>query len=278
MSFLIQFLPFGYIVAFTFTLGIIIGSFLNVYLYRLHTGKSLSGSSHCLSCGTHLKPYELVPLFSYLALRGRCQTCHSFIPTRYLLVELLTGLLFVAVALFIANIVSILFALIVVSILVVIAVYDLYHMIIPDELVLALVVIILTNQLYLHITGLPMIVFFYNIAAALLASLFLATLWRVSRGTWIGFGDVKLVVPLALSVGYAGAFSMVVMSFWIGAVVGLLILFYQKMRKRGKPHLRFLSNELTIKSAVPFAPFLILGYLSVLFFGIDVVSLLSYAP
>ena len=103
-------------------------------------------------------------------------------------------------------------------------------------------------------------------------------LWRVSRGTWIGFGDVKLVVPLALSVGALSVFSMVVLSFWIGAIVGVLLLLVQKLKRQGQPHVRFLGPELTIKSAVPFAPFLILGYLTILFFEVDVVSLLSYAP
>jgi leader peptidase (prepilin peptidase)/N-methyltransferase len=174
--------------------------------------------------------------------------------------------------------ISLLHYLVIVSILVVIAVYDIYHMVIPDDLVVALLIVVLSNQLYLHIAGLPMEVFNYNIAAALLASLFLLILWRVSKGTWIGFGDVKLVIPLALSIGYLSVFSMVVLSFWIGAIVGVLILLLQKLQLHGQPHLRFMAKELTIKSAVPFAPFLILGYLAVLFFGIDVVSLMVYVP
>jgi leader peptidase (prepilin peptidase) / N-methyltransferase len=278
MTYLFASLPFSFVIGVAFVFGVIIGSFLNVYIYRFHTGKSLSGSSHCLSCGTSLRPYELVPLFSYLALWGRCRTCRSYIPTRYFLVELLTGLLFVGVVLTAVDIISLVHTLVVVSILVVIAVYDIYHMIIPDELAAALLVVVLSNQLYLHIIGLPMEVFWYNVATSLLASAFLMFLWRISRGTWIGFGDVKLVIPLALSIGYAATFSMVVLAFWIGAIIGLAILLYQKIKRRGQPHLRFLPRELTIKSAVPFAPFLILGYLAVLYFGIDVVSLLSYAP
>ncbi len=269
-------ISFVAIVAFVF--GVIIGSFLNVYIYRFHTGKSLMGSSHCLSCGTDLKPYELVPLFSYLALFGRCRTCRSYIPNRYFLVELLTGLLFVGVVLTAVDFISMLHALFIVSVLVVIAVYDLYHMIIPDELVTALLCGVISNQLYLHITGVPMSVFGWNIFAALLGSLFFLLLWRVSRGTWIGFGDVKLIIPLGLSVGYTAVFSMVVLSFWIGAIVGVFILIVQKLRYKSQAHFKFLPAPLTMKSAVPFAPFLILGYLAVIFFDIDVIALLSYAP
>ena len=271
-------LPFGLFVTIFFVFGVIIGSFLNVYLYRLHTGKSLMGSSHCLSCGSPLKAYELVPLLSYLALRGRCRKCNSHIPKRYILVELLTGLLFVGVALVAADILSLLHLLFFVSVLVVIAVYDIYHFVIPDELVGALAVSAMTYKFYLMIVGYPVQAFWFDVAAALLASLFLMSLWRFSKGTWIGFGDVKLVIPLALWVGYQSAFSMVVMAFWIGAAVGILSIVSYKLYRRGQPHLRLLPQELTMKSAIPFAPFLILGYLTVLFFGIDVISLLSYVP
>ncbi len=271
-------LPLGFIVVIAFVFGIIIGSFLNVYLYRFHTGKSLSGNSHCLSCGTPLRPYELVPLFSYLCLRGRCRTCQSFIPSRYFLVELLTGLLFVGVVLTSLDIISMIHTLVLVSILVIIAVYDIYHMIIPDELVMVLLVVVISNQLYLHIVGLPITDFYFNIIATLFASVFLMILWRVSKGAWIGFGDVKLIIPLALSVGYTSVFSMTVLSFWIGAVIGLMIMLYQKIVTSRQPHLKLLAKSLTIKSAVPFAPFLILGYLMVLFFEVDVISLLSYVP
>jgi len=271
-------IPTNLLVFIALGFGIIIGSFLNVYIYRFHTGKSLMGSSHCLSCGTPLKPYELVPLFSYIFLRGRCRTCKAIIPSRYFLVELLTGVLFVTVVLVASDIVEMIFLLVLVTVLVVIAVYDFYHMIIPDELVLAILAVVFINEVYLHVMGLPIIVFAWNLLATTLGSLFLWALWRVSKGKWIGFGDVKLVFPLGLAVGYQSVFSMIVLSFWIGAIVGIILLGIQKLRKRGQPHLRFLPEELTIKSAVPFAPFLILGCLSVLFFEIDVVDLLIYDP
>lgn len=278
MQYLIGEFGISFVAIVAFIFGVIIGSFLNVYIYRLHTGKSLMGSSHCLSCGTDLKPYELIPLFSYLALLGKCRTCRSYIPNRYFLVEILTGVLFVGVVLTVADVVTMLHTLFFVSVLVVIAVYDLYHMIIPDELVTALLCTVISSQLYLHIIGLPLEVFWWNVGAALLGSLFFLLLWRVSKGTWIGFGDVKLIIPLALYVGYASVFSMIVLSFWIGAIVGVLIILIQKLKRLREPHRRFLPGELTMKSAVPFAPFLILGFLAVIFFNVDVIALLSYAP
>lgn len=277
MEYFFSVLPTSFIVTLAFVFGVIIGSFLNVYIYRFHTGKSLLGNSHCLSCGTSLRVIDLVPLLSYLGLRGRCHSCRSYIPSRYFWVELLTGCLFVAAVLTISDRVVFLFTLGIVSVLVVIAVYDIYHMIIPDELTLALLALMLGSQFYSLILGMPLTVFAWNIVAALLGSLFFLLLWRFSAGRWIGFGDVKLVIPLALGVGYTSVFSLVVLAFWIGAVIGLIILAAQKLKSRGQPHLRFLPSRLTMKSAVPFAPFLILSYLAIIFLGIDVISLLSYA-
>ena len=173
MEYLIGGFGISFVAVIAFVFGVIIGSFLNVYIYRLHTGKSLMGSSHCLSCGTDLKPYELVPLFSYLALLGKCRTCRSYIPNRYFLVEILTGALFVGVVLTVADVVTMLHTLFFVSVLVVIAVYDIYHMIIPDELVAALVCTVISSQLYLHIIGLPLTIFWWNVLAPPLSILLL---------------------------------------------------------------------------------------------------------
>ncbi len=260
-----------------FGFGVIIGSFLNVVLYRLHTGKSLSGHSHCLSCGKRLQAIELVPLLSYLGLRGRCRACHSHIPIRYFLVELLTGAMFVSVLLTNQNLIGLIFGLTMVSMLVVVAVYDLRHLIIPDELIFQLTVLAMLYAGYaLYLTNDSM-VFAYNIGAAFLGSLFFYLLWQASSGKWIGFGDVKLAFPLGLFLGCAGVFSMIVLAFWVGAAIGLVLIALEKLiGKRGRP-LRFFGQRLTMKSALPFAPFLITGFLLVWFFKIDVVSLLTYA-
>mgnify|MGYP003395011521 CR=1 FL=1 len=87
------------------------------------------------------------------------------------------------------------------------------------------------------------------------------------------FGDAKLAFPLGVTVGLGGVFSMVVLSFWIGAGVSLILLGLQRLLKRGKPALHFLSSPLTIKSEVPFAPFLILGFLMVQFLHADIFNI-----
>ena len=196
---------------------------------------------------------------------------------RYFMVELLTGILFLLVVLQGLGVFPTLLFLTVVAILVVIAVYDLAHFIIPDELVLALTVLAFLAQGYgLFTTQISPQIFFYNFIVALLGSLFLFALWWQSKGKWIGFGDVKLAFPLGLLLGYTGVFSMHVLSFWVGAAVGLVLLFLSTKRLRGQPLLRFFSPGLTMKSAVPFAPFMIIGFLLVALLGVDVVALLTY--
>src|SRR3989344_7311171 len=118
-----------------FTLGLIIGSFLNVVIYRLHTGKSLGGRSTCMSCSTTLSWYELIPVFSFLGLKGRCKNCSTKISIQYPLVELATGLIFASLFLKLQTFgVSYVYYALMFSLLVVIAVYDLKHKIIPDKL------------------------------------------------------------------------------------------------------------------------------------------------
>jgi leader peptidase (prepilin peptidase)/N-methyltransferase len=261
---------------FAFGFGIIIGSFLNVYIYRFHTGKSLSGHSHCLSCGTRLRWFDLFPLFSYLFVRGRCRVCGCKIPSRYFLVELFTGLLFSFSLLLSFDIVIVALWWFIFSILVVITVYDLYHFIIPDQLTVTLTLVIFAlvgYEQFLYFNGIED--FLYRILVALLGSSFFLFLWVISKGEWLGFGDVKLAFPLGFLVGAEYVFSFVVYSFWIGAVISLLIIGWLKIN-RGKTYLHLTDRTLTMKSAVPFAPFLVASCLVILFTHLNVLELFSF--
>ncbi len=269
-------LPFSYTLIMAFLFGIIIGSFLNVYIYRFHTGKSLSGNSHCMSCAQTLNWYDLFPLLSYLYLCGRCRQCSARIPSRYFWVELVTGLLFVLVIAVVTNPLLWLPLLFMVSLLVIIAVYDIYHMIIPNELVIALSAAVLVVVGY----NLGADWSWWNLGSTVISGgigfSFFAGLWAYSKGRWLGFGDAKLAAPLGALVGLSGIFSMIVLSFWIGAGISLCLIFWQRYLSRGQRHLRFMNTPLTIQSEVPFAPFLILGFLAVYFGGVDVLTLFQY--
>ena len=262
--------------AYATILGLIIGSFLNVFLYRFHTGKSLNGSSHCLSCRVRLYWYELVPLVSYIVLLGRCRTCSSYIPSRYFLVEILTGLAFWLAAtspfpILLQAIIAIFF-----SVLILILIYDLAHTIIPDEFVLALVGLAFLQISYQVYFGGTIWDFGFALLSGLAAAGPFVFLWVISQGRWIGLGDAKLAFPLGMMVGLYGVVSLVILSFWLGAAISLILIGIQKLLKRGQIDLRITGRALTMKSEIPFAPFLILAFLAVFLLHIDAVSLLSY--
>jgi len=264
--------PITYWLVITFIFGVVIGSFLNVYVYRFHTGKSLMGSSHCLSCAKSLRWYELFPLFSYIGLRGRCRTCGAYIPSRYFWVELVTGLLFAAVVLAGADMVLWPLLFLLVATLVVITVYDIKHMIIAHEFVWVLVAIAMGLIGYGYYQAPDWWLLVSHAIAGLVAGLFFFCLWWYSSGRWIGLGDAKLAVPLGMMVGLYGVFSMIVLSFWVGTILTLCYMGYQRYQRRGQLRLPFLRQQLTMKSEVPFAPFLIVGFLLVFLGRIDVLT------
>lgn len=238
-----------------FIFGLIIGSFLNVVIYRYNTGKSLGGRSQCLSCGKVLRWYELLPVASFLIQGGRCRGCGSKFSWQYPAVELATAALFAFIWLLPLPPVSRAIYLAASSLLVVIAAYDFRHLIIPDGPVYAFAALGLLNT-----------AFFADFRSHLLAGLGLAAffwlLWGVSRGRWLGFADGKLALGIGFFLGLTGGVSAVVLAFWIGAAVGLLLIAYS--------HLSARFGRVTMKSELPFAPFLILGFWLVLILNLHV--------
>ncbi len=266
---------------FFFAFGVAIGSFLNVVILRYNTGQGLDGRSLCFSCGKQLYWYELIPVLSFLYQKGKCRGCGSKISWQYPLVELVTGLIFAAVywklypfifLAFSSFIVSYILTVLIFCILIVIFVYDLRHKIIPDGLSFALA---LLGLLYICIDFVPLS---FNAPSVndLLAGPVLffpfAFLWFISKGTWMGFGDAKLAFGMGLILGIMGGISAIILSFWIGALISVGLLVIQKV------HLSLGGRHLTMKSEIPFAPFLIIGFSLVFFFHISIpgISNLAY--
>ncbi len=277
-----------------FLLGVAIGSFLNVVILRLHTGEKLTGRSHCFNCDRTLSASELIPLFSFIFQRGKCRKCGSRISWQYPVVEAGTGLLFALIAwpvmsgidvmtadfmVWLNTFFSLLVFWAIFSVLMAILVYDLYHLIIPDELVytfigLSLLSPILSTEPFLsptvfaNLTGLvfPML---SGLAGALLLFGFFWSLWAFSGGRWMGFGDAKLVIGIGfLLYPVQESLLAVMLAFVIGAVVGVGLLAFNRLS-------RYASKDLTLKTELPFAPFLILGTLLVFVFGWSFIDLLS---
>lgn len=251
-----------------FVFGLIIGSFLNVVILRLNTGRSVvNGRSRCSRCDRTLKWYELIPVFSFLGLRGKCRTCHAPLSFQYPLVELITGIIFVLLytttivgnTMNIFSWVSFVFSTVVASLLIIIAVYDLRHKIIPDKIVFPFIGLALASVIWnIFITNSVT-----NITSALLAGPMLAApfffIWFFSQGRAMGFGDVKLALGIGWLVGGAAILTVFLLSFWIGAAVGLLLL--------------ALSRAYSIKSEIPFAPFLIGALFIVVVWHVNVINL-----
>jgi leader peptidase (prepilin peptidase)/N-methyltransferase len=249
--------------------GLIIGSFLNVVIYRLHTGRSLNDRSHCLSCGRQLEWYELFPVVSYLALRGRCRTCRSFIPYRYALVEILTAMAFVVSYLQTVDVIHFLLSASLLSVLIVGLAYDFYHMIIPDEVSYGAASLAIAIVLWDFLTTGDLSGLASALIGTAVAFLVYASLWYFSKGRAFGFGDAKLAVSLGMLAGTSGVFSLIVLSFWIGALVSVFLILWQRtvLNIGG---IGAMSGRVTIKSEVPFAPFLIAAFVLVHFFHVDV--------
>lgn len=250
----------GIIYIIAFFVGLIVGSFLNVVVLRWNTGRSTGGRSGCLSCNVKLLARDLVPVLSYLLLGGRCRHCRSAISMQYPLVELATGAIFVGLVhktIFTPLPLGLLFILLLgFSILVVLVVYDIRHKILPNELVYSFAALaLLARILYSPLA------FWDMLAGPLFFALF-ALLWLVSKGTWMGFGDAKLVLGTGLLLGFTLGLASLAIAFWSGALLGLFLLLSGQ-------------RSLTMKSEIPFAPFIVAGALAAFFFDTQILAFLS---
>ncbi|MBX4187292.1 MAG: prepilin peptidase [Candidatus Doudnabacteria bacterium] len=234
---------------FIFIFGLMVGSFLNAVIFRLHTRESfLFERSHCPYCKHELAAKDLVPLFSFLALQGKCRYCRKPISWQYPFIELITAIIFVLLALNLEfgiwNL-EFCYLLTVICFLIIVAVYDFKHYLILDKVVfpafgLALLWSIVSGQ---FVSGL--------IGAAIVAGFF-ALQYYVSQGRWIGFGDVKLGLFLGTMLGYKMSLIMLLLAYFMGAVVGVtLIMLKQK----------------TMGSKLPFGVFLSISAIMILLYG-----------
>lgn len=233
--------------------GALIGSFLNVVIWRLPRGESLvKPPSHCPGCDTPIKPYDNVPVVSWLILRGRCRHCDAPIHWRYPLVELLTSLLCAGVVLRFGADRDVWLGLVFVLVLVPVAFIDLDHKIIPNKITapaaiigIALVAVTRQDDLVEHL-----------IAGAAAGGFLLAAAIAYPAG--MGMGDVKLAGVMGIYLGRAVGPAMLI-AMLAGTIIGAIII-ARKGREEGR------------KTGVPFGPFLALGGIVGLFAGDEIVD------
>jgi leader peptidase (prepilin peptidase)/N-methyltransferase len=243
-----------FIAGILFFLGTIIASFTTVIAERVYTGQSWAkGRSRCNSCRRQLSMIDLVPVFSLIAFRARCRTCKARIPMLYSVFEAALGITFACAYFSLGQfLVSLVVFLLACTLLLFIVVYDLRHMVVTWRSSLAFVglsLVFAVLQMVAHHEALPS--FLLSIGIALGIGLFFFSMYFFSRGRWMGLGDTPIAIGLSILVGSA-AIPGLLFSFWVGAVIGIALLFLQRGRT-------------TMKSEIPFVPFLALGYLLAFF-------------
>lgn len=243
----------GLAAAFAFLFGAVLGSFLNVVIWRLPRGESLvTPASRCPSCGEPVKPYDNIPILSWLILRGRCRSCGAQISPRYPLVELLTAVLMALVPVFLGTDEDVWTGFALVLILVPLTFIDLDHRILPNKITYPAVVVAIVLVAAFRTDDLP-----EHLIAGAGAFLFLfAAAWFYPKG--MGVGDVKLAGVMGLFLGRDVAPALLV-AFLLGTLVGLVV-----MARKGIAQGR--------KTAIPFGPFLAAGALVGLYVGDEIVE------
>lgn len=237
-----------------FVVGLLFGSFLNVIIYRFpELNGVLFGRSYCPKCKKPIAARDLVPILSYLLLFGRCRNCKGAISIQYPLIELTAGLMFL-LSYYLFGL-SLLFAvfLIIFLVSILIFIYDLKHLEIPEIFAWSfLVVAIIAGFLLPN----------FSITSFLLGGLvgggILGILVGISDEQWMGSGDIKIGLGFGFLLGYPKSLLFLFLAFVIGAVVGVFLI----LVKKGK-----------LKTQVPFAPFLIIAAIITLIFGQQLIDL-----
>ena len=252
------------VIIFLFCLGLIIGSFLNVVIYRtIHGEQWVKGRSRCDNCHKEIAWYDNLPLLSYILLKGKCRYCGKKIAVQHFAIEIMTGCLFVwwyaigfgffrlaqAPHLYIQPF----FWLIVGILLLIIFVTDWLYQIIPDWANITLGALALSYRLYLGYSGAMQ---WRDVWLAIITGLglaaFLLLLFAITRGRGMGLGDVKFAIVMGLLLGWPRAAIAMFLAFVLGAVFGLIMIALKQKK---------------LKERIAFGPFLIMGTAIALVWG-----------
>ena len=237
-----------------FIIGLCVGSFLGVLVDRLSKDKSIQGRSHCEFCKKTLHWNDLIPLLSFVLLKGRCRYCRKKLSIYYPLMEVITGIIFLTtyslVSIFSLEAINyhVIYYLAVSSFLIVVFFSDLKYGIIPDKILIPSTVLVLVYQAINY----QLAIFNYLIVAAVTFFFFLF-LFLITKGKGMGFGDVKYAFLMGLLLGFPNIVVALYMAFLTGAFVSIILILW-----KGK-HL--------LKKTIPFGPFLALSTFISMFWG-----------
>lgn len=240
---------YTYFILFIF--GITIGSFLNVCIYRIPRKEDIVITpSHCMGCGKRIQWFDLVPILSFLVLKGRCRHCRTRLSYQYPMIEFVNGLAYVLLAILLGVTPYMIMMCIVFSTLLVIAMIDLRHMIIPNSILLFFFVIALGYRLFISKEYLDAFLGFFA------ASGFLYLVHLLSGGN-MGLGDVKLMAVFGLFLGWKNILLAMFLGSIVGSIIGLSLMAFK---------------VITRKQMIPFGPFLSSGILLAGVFGENLIQ------
>lgn len=231
-----------YFYIFIFLIGLSVGSFFNVVIFRFGTDKSIvSGRSKCLNCNSIIRWFDLIPVLSYFVLKSRCRKCNIKISPLYPVVEISTAT--VLLLLFLNTpVVSYLTALnaFIILLLILVIFFDIRYLIIPDKILLLIATSIVVLRFNLN-TTLNITDLYWLLITAFGLTSFFAILYIISKGRWLGFGDVKLIFLIGFLLGYPMGYLAIVTAVWLAAIFSIILLVQKKA---------------TAKTEIPFGSFL----------------------
>lgn len=235
-------------------IGLFVGSFLNVLIFRFPKLRgAITGRSYCPNCKKTIRPYDLIPLISYLVLLGRCRDCGKKISLQYPLVELATGGLFFLFAQSIGINYQLILYLLIASVSIIIFVYDAKYLEIPEVfswllLIFAIVAVAITPNFSLQ----------NFLLGGLIGGGILGIMVGISNEQMMGSGDIKIGLAFGFLLGVYRSILFLFLSFIIGAIFGLILMILQKKK---------------MKSEIAFAPFLIIAAVICIIWGNALVNL-----
>ncbi len=242
----------------SFVFGLIFGSFLNVIIYRLRTRQNIIfGGSFCPECKTKLRWYDLIPLLSFVFLRGRCRYCSKAISWQYPIVELLSGLLWVFIWNLGFDIWHFIYYIFIFSSLLIIAVCDFRRKIIPNKVVYPAIVVALAYNIFSPDKG----GLWGVLLTAAAAFSFFFSIYFFSKGKAMGLGDAKLAFLAGLFLSPISAVVAFTLSFIIGAIFGIILIVFGKK---------------AFKSQIAFGPFMVIGTTAAFFFSDIIIKFLIF--
>ncbi len=256
----------------SFIFGLLIGSFLNVVIWRLPRDQKLTGRSHCPNCKHKLSALDLVPVFSFLVFGGKCRYCNKKISWRYPLLEIITGILFVLCAslagpftgiISLVDITLLIEYWFIFSVLLVVFIIDFEHYLILDKVIYPAIVIYLCFDFFINTALSLNPIFDYwpflfnSILGALAGFVPFYLLSKLSKGKWMGMGDAKFGLFLGVIFGFPQIWLCYFIAFLLGTLFAIPLL---------------VTGQKQLSSKVPFGTFLSIASVITICFGLSITS------